>query len=270
MRIRNIAGRALCLALVAGWAAIVLGQNALATLGVQESQAKRDMVYALTGGNVNVYPARAAFKAAAPAARAALVKTAMAWAKAYTESPAFKTEYDAMRAQAAPRMPKKRNVDEELAKQKAERAKSIEETKKNLDKMPANVRAQMESTIKQLEADNAKRDADPAFAAMMRQGLEMQIAAEQSDYQESVARHEKRYPADPKVQIATRLREFLAVSKDVDFGAKLVPRGDRQRFENPAYEAQSSNWKLCFRAGREAVGAARETAQAWLAAIEGK
>lgn len=270
MRIRGIVAGGLCLAATGGFAAILFAQGALAGLGVQESQAKRDIVDALTYGNVDVHPARGAFKAAAPAARAALVKTAMTWARAYTESPAFRTEYEQQRAQAAPRPPKNRNVDDELARQKADRLKGIEDAKKNVEKMPANMRAQMETMIRQMEAENAKRDADPKFAAMMRQGLEMQIAAELKEHQESVARHQKRFPADSKVLIAGRLREFLEVSKDVDFGAKLVPAGPRQRFENPAYEAKSSNWKLCYRAGRDAVGSAREFAQAWVAALDGK
>ena len=259
-----------CVAVMAGCVAAVAAQNALSSLGVEEAQAKRDVVYALENGRVNVYPARAAFKAAAPAARAAFVTAAMTWAKAYTQSAAFKADYEKQRAQAAPKPPAARNADAELAKQKAERNKGLEEMKKNLDKMPPEMRAEMAKTIKQLEAQSASQDADPQFAAMMRQGAEMQVAGEQKQYQESLARHEKKFPANPNVLIAQRLREFLAVSKDVDFNAKLVPAGGKQRFENPAYEAKSSEWKLCYRAGKDAVEAGRTFAASWLASLEGK
>jgi hypothetical protein len=267
MRIRRLVTAGACLAVAAGWIAAALAQNALAGLGVQETGAKRDIIHALVNGNVNVYPARQAFKAAAPAARAALVKGAIDWARAYTESPAFKAQYDQERGRSAPAPPKPKNVDEELARQKAERHKSIDEAKKNLEKMPANIRPQLESTIRQMEADNAKRDADPQFASMMRQSMEIQIAAEQKQHQESLARYNQRYPADPRVLVAARLRQFLDVSKDVDFGAALAPAGDRQRFANAAYESKPSEWKLCYRAGKEATMAGREAAQAWLAAL---
>jgi hypothetical protein len=246
---------------------VAVAQNALASLGVQEAGARRDIVYAIVSGRVDVYPARAAFKAAAPAARAALVKGAFDWARAYTDTPAFKVQYDKERAGAVPSAPKAKNVDEELARQKAERRKGIEEAKKNLAQMPAEIRAQLAATIKQMEADEAKRDSDAAFAPMMRQSVEMQNAEDKKRYDESMVRYNQRYPADPKVLVAARLRQFLDVSKDVDFGAQLVNAGSQKRFANAAYEAKPSEWKLCFRAGREATSAARDAAQAWLAAL---
>jgi hypothetical protein len=254
------------LALVAGSAALV-AQNTLASLGIEEADARRDIVYALEQGYVNYFPARNAFKAAAPAARATLVKTAMAWAQAYTQTPAFKAAYEKARAEAAPKAPTLRNVDQELAKQKAERRKGIEDAKANLSKMPAEMRDQMAKTIKEMEAQNARMEADPQMAAMMRQGVEMQNTEDKRRYQNDVAAHAERYPADPAVLIAKRLRRFLEVSKDVDYTAKLVARDGRQHFVNPQYEAKPSEWKLCFRAGREPVDAARAAAQAWLTAL---
>lgn len=39
-------------------------------------------------------------------------------------------------------------------------------------------------------------------------------------------------------------------------------------FADPGLEDKSSEWKLCYRAGREAVDAAREAAKAWITEIE--
>jgi hypothetical protein len=158
-------------------------------------------------------------------------------------------------------------VDGELARQKAESQKAAEETKKALAQMPPEVRAQVEAAMKQAEAVQAQQERDPNLAGVMRQGTAAQIADEQKRYQDSVSRHNQQYPADPKVLIASHLRQFLDVSKDVDFSAALVPAGSRQRFANPAYEAKSSEWKLCYRAGKDATMAARDAAQAWLAAL---
>jgi hypothetical protein len=266
MRTRRMGG--LCLALVAGWLAAVAAQNALASLGVQETSAKQDILYAIIQGRVNVYPARQAFKAAAPATRAGLVKTAMTWARAYTESPAFKDQWAKERTAATPVSPKPKDVNAEVARMKAEQRKGIDEMKKNLVKMPPDIRPQMEATVKQMEADFAKREADPQFAAMMRQSVEMQNATEQKQYQDALARYGQRYPDNPNVLIAQRLRQFLQVSQDVDFGAALVTApGGRQRFANTALESKPAEWKLCFRAGKEAVAAARDVAQSWLSAV---
>jgi hypothetical protein len=57
------------------------------------------------------------------------------------------------------------------------------------------------------------------------------------------------------------------MSKDVDFDAKLVPADSKMRFADPRYEEKPPEWKLYYRAGREAVAAAREVAQAWLKAL---
>jgi hypothetical protein len=64
--------------------------------------------------------------------------------------------------------------------------------------------------------------------------------------------------------IAKRLREFLAVSADVDFAAKLTSKNGKMIFENPSYEQKPGQWKMCFRAGKDATAAARAAAQAWL------
>jgi len=77
-------------------------------------------------------------------------------------------------------------------------------------------------------------------------------------------------PADARSVIATRLREFLALSATVDFGAKLVPcrNSDRSCFADPAYEQKPGDWKKLYRAGKEPVEAARAFATRWLADIE--
>jgi hypothetical protein len=75
---------------------------------------------------------------------------------------------------------------------------------------------------------------------------------------------EKRYPSDAKELIKQRLNEFLDVSATVDFDAQLNGR----MFANPTYEAKSQQWKMCYRAGKQVVAAAREEAQAWLKEVE--
>ncbi len=75
---------------------------------------------------------------------------------------------------------------------------------------------------------------------------------------------ENRMPSDPDVTVKKRLQEFLDISATVDFDAKLSGGS----FVNPEYESKSQQWKLCYRAGREVIKAAREEAQAWMKELE--
>jgi len=69
---------------------------------------------------------------------------------------------------------------------------------------------------------------------------------------------------DPNATLKRRLTFFLESTKDVDFGAKLEGR----QFANADYESKPAEWKMCYRAGKDATGAAREVATAWLADLE--
>ena len=250
------------------WAGVVMAQSSLASLGVGDATGKAIVDGWLESGYLNATPAGKAFKAATPASRAGLVKNAVAWAKSYTESPAFKAAYEKERQADRPSPPEvKGTVDEELARQAAERKKGIDEMRKSLDQMSPEMRKAMEAGIKEAEAANRKLESDPQMVAMFRQGVEAQRAEDQEAYKGRLAAFEKRWPADPKSLVARRLQEFLDISADVDFDAKLVPAGKLMRFADPRYEEKPPTWKLCFRSGREAVAAAREAAHAWLKAI---
>jgi len=80
------------------------------------------------------------------------------------------------------------------------------------------------------------------------------------------AENEKKYPSDPQELIRKRLTDFLQISSTVDFDAEVM---DRQ-FTKPEYQKKNGYWKMCYRAGREVVQAAREEAQKWLDEINQK
>jgi hypothetical protein len=74
------------------------------------------------------------------------------------------------------------------------------------------------------------------------------------------AENEKKYPSDPNELIKKRLTDFLAISATVDFDAEV----SSGRFVNSEYEKKTPEWKMCYRAGKEVVEAARVEAQKWL------
>jgi hypothetical protein len=92
----------------------------------------------------------------------------------------------------------------------------------------------------------------------------MQRTRAQQDYQTSLERWQKSLPADPNALVARRLRSFINLSASVDFDAKLQGTGTERTFVNEDYQSKPSDWKMCFRAGKDAVAAARADATNWL------
>ena len=74
--------------------------------------------------------------------------------------------------------------------------------------------------------------------------------------------------SDFRPLLKTRLKEFIALCNDVDFGATLMPNGHKQEFINPAYQRKPSEWKFLYRLGSEPVMEAKAFAQQWLADLE--
>ncbi len=261
-----------CLVMLGAGAAVAAAQSSMADFGLEESDLKAGIVDSLAYGNVPAYPDKKLFKAASPSVQAAFVKNTLGWIQAYTESAAFKADYEKKRKSAKPSPPKsKGSPDEQYAKYLAEQRKGIENMKKEAAKMPPDMQKQMLEAVKQMEANAEQSAGNPQMAAMMKQGYGMSAASEQKDYENRLAAWEKKYPSDSRVLIAERLNQFLELTKDIPFQAKLVPNGyGKMKFADPRYEAKPSQWKQCYRAGREPVQAARAFALEWLSWIEKK
>jgi flagellar biosynthesis GTPase FlhF len=261
-----------CAALLVAAAATVVAQSTLANFGVNTTEVQRKLVSSLVNGYAPAYPNRKQFQAGTPAMRAAFAKEALAWLKACTESPAFQEDYRKQREAARPAAPSSQGTaDERYAKYLADQRRSLQEMKQNVAKMPPDMQKQMAEAVKTMEAQLERSSKDAQMIAMMKQGLAQQAAADQNVYQQRLADFEKRFPAEPRVLVASRLREFLELSKSVDFDAKLVPAGSgKMKFADPQYERMPERWKLCYRAGRDAVQAARAFATDWLRQLPAK
>lgn len=75
-------------------------------------------------------------------------------------------------------------------------------------------------------------------------------------------------PKDPNVQLKKALKHFLAVTDGVDYGAGVSLQNGRKYFSNKDFEAKPAEWKMAYRAGREASEGARNYVRAWLAALK--
>jgi hypothetical protein len=245
------------------------GADVLSQLGLSEAIARENALRSLESGSVPVWLASKAFKAATPTARASLVTGALAWAKAYAQSTDFQAAYAKMRDQFKPApLEFKGSVDDELIKQRSEQAKQIEEMRTQAKKLPPETQQQMEKAIKDMTAQFDKMAKDPQSQALLKQMADADRAEKKKRYESNLKQWQTKYPADSRVLIARRLREFLETSASVNFEAKLMPNGGKMQYADPVYEGKTHQWKICYRAGRQAVEAARSFSQSWLTELE--
>jgi hypothetical protein len=231
---------------VLGCAVALAAQTVLSRVGMSDADARQIFGEAIVGAASPGAAARP-FLALAPSARAAVVTEAVAWAKAYVSSAPFKKAWAEKRDENKPDPPALTgSASDDVKKQSADQQK------------------QMQAVVDQMVAQMNETAKDPKYQALMQQGAENNRASKQKEYQNAVASWQHDYPADPNVAIARRLREFLTMSADVNFDAKLVARNGVKTFADPAFEGKPDAWKMCFRAGREATTAARAAAQTWL------
>ena len=85
-----------------------------------------------------------------------------------------------------------------------------------------------------------------------------------AEYKKDIKRWEALYPATVNDLLKRKLKEFLQLTSDIDYGAKLEQRGNKKVFSDPTLEMKDAFWKACFRSGKPTVMAARAFAQQWL------
>ena len=235
---------------------------AVTLIGVAEREAKDGALSALEHGYVSIPPATHVFTAASTAARVEMTNTALRWVKGYVESAEFKAAYARLRNEHKPPSvaeEEKANRDELLRAREDAKAQ-LEQAKKTIQSLPPEQRKQAEEALKIAAAQLAEQS--------KRQDTPQEMSEDEKQANaDKIKEWETDYPADPRVLVARRLKQFLAVSGSVDFSAKLTPQ---RTFVNPDYEGRPREWKLCYRAGKESVTAARQFASAWLKEIESR
>ncbi len=244
------------------------GNDVLAKLGLTPAAAGDGILDALASGTPYNEAAMKAFNALPAAARAAVVTAGLSWIKAYAGSNEFADAYRRFREKEKPQPPAPRpSADDEIKRMKADTEKSIAEMRKNMAAMDAETKKTMEGVIKEMRAQLERMEKDPGQRDLMRQMTEMSAVEDRKRHENELKEWELRYPADSRVLIKKRINDFLVMSAGVDFTAKLVPRGELAVFADEGYEEKPSDWKLCFRAGKEATTAARAFAKDWLSEL---
>ncbi|HUE88109.1 MAG TPA: hypothetical protein VMO26_18710 [Vicinamibacterales bacterium] len=255
--------------ILGGLAHPVAQSDVLATLGTNTREAHDSIFMSLTSGFATLAGERSVFKAAAAEARAGMVRAVVAIARSFAASPEFARRYALYRQAQMPRRSETaRTGSEAMLQQQQAMELAIKQATANAAQMPADARKQLEDSIADMRKQIDELNADPEYRAAVDRMAAASAKQEDEDYAQKLALFNTELPEDVNVMIARRLRHFLLACSDVDFDARLEMRPDKKmRFVNPAYERRSAEWKMCFRAGKPAVDAARAEADEWLEAL---
>ena len=268
-----LVGVAIALGLTLAAAGTLPAQSGLAQLGLTDAAA-RTFVFdefraeqADRRSPIAIFGQRAFFKLA-PAARGPAATALFAWAKGYVNSPAFAASYAEFRKNANPvDTSAAPDVDAAVKAQIDEMLAGVEEWKKVAATLKPADQARMQENVKQQEA----MARSPEFAAKLRAGLIAERGEQSTRDSDTARQFNERYPADPMVTVARRLREFLDATADVNFGARtihLTGGPDGIELVNPADRERPWMWQAAAIVGPEATGAARAAAAAWLAELK--
>jgi hypothetical protein len=245
----------------------VAGQHdVLDTLGATLADARDSIFSSIVTGTPALTGNRAVFKAASLEHRASMVRAVIAIARAFAATPDFTRRYALYReAQQPRRSTAARTGDEARTQQQAAMELAIKQAMAGAERMPAEARKELEANIADMRKQIAELNADPSYRAIVDQAASAAAQEEDAEIAKQIAVFNNEFPEDVNALMARRLRQFLLACGDVDFDAKLTEGpDDTLRFVNPAYERRSAEWKMCFRAGKPAVTAARAVAEEWL------
>lgn len=259
-------------ATVFGGARVIEQRSApiLDQLGITAEQGQQAVWRSFADGYF-AFPRASVLKSLGVTDRAKAARDLCAYAKDVTRSPEFLKSYQELRDQKKPKPPDPyKSMADQKKEMKESLTKSVADMEKNISKMPPDQKeavkymkeavVQVKQQIKELDDPN-----NPMFNADMEQMNRQMYDTSVEQHKAKIVEWEAEWPQKPDKLVARRLQEFIDLSKSVDFAAKLVD-GEKgiKKFANPAYESKSSQWKMCFRAGKEATDAARGYAEQWL------
>lgn len=249
-----------------------VSSDILKQLGIPEEIAKENVWRSFSSGYFS-YPYMPSLIQTAVSTRGGIVQQIGEFAKAFTKSEEFKKHYTEYREENKPKTTpeKPKSMAERKKQQREELQKNIKSAEEDFKKAPADQRKTLQESYKEImeiwkEQLKALDDPNnPMFNKEAEEGTKLGYEMQLAEYQNALKEWEKKYPPTPNEMIKHWLQEFLTISKDVDFNAKLT-KGENGNmvFVNPDYEAKSREWKLCFRVGKESVTAAQGFFQQWL------
>jgi hypothetical protein len=241
--------------------------RSLERIGIADDLVRSSIWYSLSGGYLSS-PNSSKLRQIATGDRAGVVREIATSAKAYTQSAEFKQKYAELRESSKPTPPEPpKSMAQRRKEDKESMQKGIRESEASMKKMPAEYRDAIKQSVDMMKQQLKEIDKpdNPSYSAQIEEIYKQAYDAQMEEHKTKLAEWEEKYPTSPTPMIRKWLTDFLEVSKGVDYGAALKSgENGKKVFVNPEYEAKSSNWKMCYRAGRDVVEAGRTAAQQWL------
>lgn len=238
----------------------------LKDLGIENSEAKETIFANFEQGTLS-FPYSKVIRKLAVGQRESAVKELGDYIKAYTATPEFAQKYKAARDAAKPQGAA--SAVEKIQARIQQVESDIETTELDMKSTSGDMKKLYEVSLAELKKElrALKNPSDPNHS------LYVQDATKSNPFEENMAAEdikywEQEYPATVKELIKNRLKKFLDFTKDMNFNAKLVKRGNKMYFVDPELEDKDDTWKYCFRAGKETISASRQYAQQWLASLK--
>ena len=244
---------------------VAVAADVFQTYGLDRQGWNESFLSALTASWYSPFEAPAKLKALAPAERVAVVNALGAIAKVWVDTPEFKAAYKKKYEDSLPDDLKPPRTAKQIADQmRADVRKSLVDIDDALKGIQGDMRKQMEAAATEMRANLKTQE------AMIDSLSAEQAKEEQARYQEAKNRppDPEATPADPRVGLKRGLKGFLDLTAGVDYAAALKPGLGKKVFANPTFEQKHREWKLCFRAGKDACEAARAFATSWLAELK--
>ena len=243
----------------------------LSQLGVNHDEGKSAIFFSFFNSSFQ-YPTNKTIKSLTFPKRAEVAKELAAYTKKYLLSPEFRKYYQERLKAIKPESPEDRYNPERRMKEIAD------ETRKEIKEYEQSIKEANDPKIKEILEKNLPAykarlksytdPSDPSYASN-KEPLKKSYEYEMKKYKDQSDQLNKDYPTDPNVMIKDRLQKFLKISATVDFDAELKEGyGGKKLFVKPEYERQSTEWKACYRAGKETIAVVRAEAEKFLKELE--
>lgn len=247
----------------------VVADDVWAKLGITETEAQRRITNSFLDGRFQYSGAKLAGNIAA-GDRVAVVNELVAYAKKHWNSPELKTAYQNLRTRRLPPVPQK--IELTAASVKADEKERLEKMLKTAEeglnspnsKIKNGAPGRVEHIKKQLsELENPDN-------STIKKRLDDAARTNESilkKHSQALEKFNATYPEDRNLMLKKRLQEILDYTEDVDYTAELKEQYGKKVFVNPLYEKKPAEWKLAYRAGKNATDAVRNAARQWLSEL---
>lgn len=243
-------------------------QNLLDELGITPKQAQEHVWTSISTRYLPYAGKLKVLRKYEPAQQASAAKELLAFAKQYTESPEFAARYESFRQEHAPKAPS--TAAEEMQKMVDGAKQGKANIEKSLPGTSGETKQSLEEAISMFN-EQIRMYSDPKHPDYqnMKEMMEMSYTQSKKQYQDYLVQFEKDYPKAPGQYVKRKLQQFLQLSGTVDFAAELKDGpGGKKYFVKAEYEKKPDEWKKCFRAGKDAVTAARSFVTEWQNSIK--